>query len=302
MRALNLDQLNAFVEVATRGSFSAAARGLHLTQPAVSFQIRELERRLGVPLVERVGRRAGPTGAGRALLMHAAEVRKAVERLEATLARHRGDETGSVAIGTGATACIYLLPDALRRLKARFPGLEIAVRTGNTREIVQAVEDNVLDLALVTLPAPGRAIVTHPVMKDEMMAFFPPPGPPRGPVAPAVIAAGPLLLYEPGGNSRRVIDDWFLRASLAPKPIMELGSIEAIKQLVAAGLGAAILPGLALSREAGRGTARRLAPRLYRELGLVLRRDKPLSPALRAVVDELLSLGRRARPISPRTP
>lgn len=290
MRALNLDQLNAFVEVATRGSFSAAARGLHLTQPAVSFQIRELERRLGVPLVERVGRRAGTTGAGRALLSHAAEVRKAVERLETAIARHRGDETGSVTIGTGATACIYLLPEALRRLKARFPGLEIAVRTGNTREIVQAVEDNALDVALVTLPAPGRSITTQLVMKDEMLAYFPPPGPPRTPIGPATMAGGPLLLYEPGGNSRRVIDDWFLRASLAPKPVMELGSIEAIKQLVAAGLGAAILPGLSLTREAARGAARRLQPRLYRELGLVMRRDKPLSPGLREVVDELLRL------------
>lgn len=287
MRELNPDHLRAFADVAELGSFTAAAARLNLTQPAVSLQVRQLERRLGVRLLERVGRRALPTLAGEELLEHARRIEAAVGDAIAAMARHRAEAAGRVRIGTGATACIYLLPPALRTVRAARPALQIIVHTGSTPEILDAVEENRLDLALVTLPVPGRALVVTPVVEDEQVAIFPADGtPPPAEVTPAALAERPLVLYETGAHTRRLIDAWFLDGGLTPKPVMELASVEAIKEMVGAGLGCAILPRLAVGGTGARPdlVARPLAPPLYRQLGLVLRRDKVLDAGLRAVI------------------
>ena len=156
MSRLSLDQLHTFSHVVELGSFSAAARRLNLTQPAVSLQIKHLESRLGVRLIERIGRRAQPTAAGRDLIGHVQRIDEAVTGALNAAAYHRDGGTGRLRLGTGATACIYLLPPVLRALRQKFPSLEIVVSTGNTPDILQSLEDNAIDLALVTLPVPGR--------------------------------------------------------------------------------------------------------------------------------------------------
>ena len=298
MRSLNLDHLRAFGEVVAAGGFSAAAARLNLTQPAVSLQVRQLEQRLGVELIERVGRRATPTAAGRELLAHMRAIEGAVAEATEAMAAHATGVAGRVRLGTGATACIYLLPPVLRRLRKRFPGLEIVVSTGNTPDMLRAIEENAIDLGLVTLPAAGRALQVTPLVEDEMVAIAGPEErrlPAR--VTPAALAELPLVLYEPGANTRRVVDDWFMAAGLSLKPAMQLGSVEAIKQLVGAGLGLGLLPRMAVADRASRGglAVRSLTPRLDRQLGLVLRRDKPQSRALREVLAALHRLGRRHR-------
>jgi DNA-binding transcriptional LysR family regulator len=288
MRALNLDQLDAFVAVVELGSFSAAAARLNLTQPAVSFQIRQLERRFGLRLVERVGRRACPTAAGLDLLPHIRRIDAAAAGAIEAMAYYTEVVAGRVRLGTGATACIYLLPPLLAELRRRFPRLEIVVRTGNSPEILRALEDNALDVGLVTLPAPGRIFAIEKLIDDEIVAVFPPGIEAPDALTPAALARLPVLLYEPGGNARRVIDDWFARAGVALKPVMELGSVEAIKQLVAAGLGCGLLPRLAVAD--GTLEARSLMPPLFRELGLVLRRDKVPDGGLRELIRALGAL------------
>jgi DNA-binding transcriptional LysR family regulator len=289
MRSLNLDQLEAFAAVVELGSFSAAAARLNLTQPAISFQIRQLERRLGARLVERVGRRAQPTAAGRELLPHISRIETSVASAVEAVADHAQGVAGRVRIGTGATACIYLLPPLLSDLRRRFPLLEIVVRTGNSPEILRALEDNALDAALVTLPAPGRMFAVDKLLDDEIVVVFPPGFAAPVVVSPAALAELSVLLYEPGGNARRVIDDWFRQAGIALKPVMELGSIEAIKQLVAAGLGCGLLPLLAVGK-GGTLTAHPLAPPLHREIGLVVRRDKIPDRGLRELMRSLATL------------
>ncbi|WP_119421612.1 LysR family transcriptional regulator [Desertibaculum subflavum] len=295
MRSLNLDHLRAFGEVVATGGFSAAAARLNLTQPAVSLQVRQLERRLGVELVERTGRRATPTAAGRELLAHIRSIDGAVAGAMEAMAAHATGVAGRVRLGTGATACIYLLPTVLRRLRKRYPGLEIVVGTGNTPDMLRAIEENTLDLGLVTLPAAGRALQVTPLLRDEMVAIAA-PGDRRLPakVTAAALATQPVVLYEPGAHTRRVVDDWFLAAGQSLKPAMQLGSVEAIKQLVGAGLGLGLLPRMAVAQMASRGplAVRPLAPRLYRELGLVVRRDKPSS---RGLAEVIRALGRMAK-------
>ncbi len=171
MRDLKLDQLRSFAEVIELGTFSAAAERLQLSQPAVSLQVRQLERRLGLRLIERVGKRATPTPAGLELLEHARRIEAAVSGALDGMAAHASGALGRLRIGTGATACIYLLPPVLRDLRRRFPSLEITVRTGNTREVLKALEENTLDLGLVTLPAPGRMFEVTPILDDAFVAI-----------------------------------------------------------------------------------------------------------------------------------
>lgn len=292
MERINLDQLHGFATAIELGSFSAAAQRLDLTQPAVSLQVRQLEKRLGTPLVERLGRVLRPTAAGAELLVHVARIDAAVADALDAVAHHASGTAGRVRLGTGATACIFLLPPVLGALRQRFPGLEITVRTGNTADIVQAVEDNTLDLGLVTLPASGRMLDVTPVLQDAFVAIAP-----KGTALPKKVTASdlarhPVLLFEPGGQTRRIADTWFAQAGVALQPAMSLGSVEAIKELVAAGLGCAVLPGMAVQGTHGNAVeVRPLSPPLARTLAVVVRKDKRLHRGLRETVAALKALG-----------
>jgi DNA-binding transcriptional LysR family regulator len=293
MRRPSLSQLQTLAEVANSGSFLGAARKLGLTQPAVSLRIRELEQAVGLRLIERVGRRAEVTTAGATLLSFVKEIDATLDEALRSLALHSTSVTGRVRLGTGATACIYLLPPVLRALKSRYAALEIAVRTGNSGEILAALADNELDVAVVTLPAPGRSFEVKPLIEDEMVAIFPAVDAPIDRLTPSFFARQPvILLYEPAGNSRRVIDQWFRAGGELAKPGMELGNVEAIKKMVGAGLGSGIIPRMALAEGDEDLEVRSLAPRLHRRIGMVLRRDKVPDRPLKAVIKALSGLAK----------
>ncbi|VVE90458.1 LysR family transcriptional regulator [Pandoraea bronchicola] len=297
MRRLNLDQLHTFSEVVDAGSFSAAAARLDLSQPAVSLQVRQLEQRLKVRLIERVGKRLKPTSAGTALLEHARRIDAAVEDALQALSSHASGVAGEVAIGTGATACIHLLPPMLRAMRKRHPMLDIRVSTGNTDDVVSAVTENRLDIGLVTLPAAGRSLHITPVLRDEFVAIA--PAGDQGwatQVTPQTLAAAPMVAFESGSSTRLLIDEWFLQAGLRVRPVMALGSIEAIKEMVAAGLGYSIVPRMSVNAAHYRRGLRisTLAPELSRTLAIVVRQDKPLTPGLRKVLSALEALGSAA--------
>jgi DNA-binding transcriptional LysR family regulator len=293
MRDLKLDQLRTFTEVIALGSFSAAAERLRLSQPAVSLQVRQLEKGLGVRLTERVGKRATPTAAGTELIDHAKRIGEAVSTALDGMATHASGALGRVRIGTGATACIYLLPPVLRDLRRRFPTLEITVRTGNTADVLKTLEENTLDIGLVTLPAPGRMFEVTPVLDDAFVAIAAADDE-RLPdvVTPSALAKLPVVLYEAGGNTRRVVDEWFAAAGVGLTPVMDLGNVEAIKELVGAGLGCAVLPEIAVRNSRGRSpiVSRPLSPKLHRKLALVMRRDKLLTKGLREAIKALRRL------------
>jgi DNA-binding transcriptional LysR family regulator len=303
---LNLDHLRTFACVIDVGSFSAAAGRLGLSQPAVSLQLKQLERRLGIRLIERVGRRATPTAAGEELLSHARRIDATVANAFEAMARYAQGTVGRVRIGTGATACIYFLPPVLRQLRARFPSLDIVVSTGNTPDVLKAIEANAIDVGLVTLPSPGRMFDIKPVIADEFVVVSAIDGGrlPRR-ITPSDLANLPVVLYESGAHARLLIDQWALRAGHSLKPVMELGSVEAIKELVGAGLGCGVVPRMAI-RDADARTrisVHPLYPRLFRKLAIVLRHDKPLQKALREVVNAVkLAAGEFARSSSRPSP
>jgi DNA-binding transcriptional LysR family regulator len=286
--------------IARSGSFSRAGETLHLSQPAISHHVRHLERAVGVPLLIRRGRRASPTEAGAVLLEHAGRAFKALDEAREAIQRLQGRVAGRVAVGTGATASIYLLPPVLRRLRARYPQLDLVVLTGNSGEIAAAVSRGELDVGVVTLPVPaGRGLAISPFYVDRLVAIAPPVARwKRGaPMTAAELAREPVILYERGGTIRRVVDDWFRRGRATPRVAMELGNAEATKKLVGAGLGLSIVSEIAVKAEARAGglSLIPLRPALHRRIGIVRRRDRAPRPALQALVTALEAAANRAR-------
>jgi DNA-binding transcriptional LysR family regulator len=293
---VQLAQLRALQAVVRHASFSRAAEQLHLTQPAVSMQIRQLEGAVGLPLLERVGKRAFVTPAGELLLAHATRALRELETGLELVQQLRGVVAGRIRLGTSASISIYLLPPLLRRFRARYPGTELIVVTGNAPEIRRSVISNELDIGVVSLPVRERELAVSPLHRDELVAIAPPQSHWRKArvATPAQLAQESLILFEHGGTIRSVIDGWFRAAGASPGSPMELGNTEAIKKLVGAGLGLSITSGFTVREEAKAGTlvAVRLAPPLFREIGVIQRKDKPRTPALDAFVAALDELRR----------
>ncbi len=290
MREPTLRQLRTFLSVVESGGITAAALSLGLTQPAASQQLRELERAMGVRLLERVSGRAVPTAAGRALMEPARRACVAVDDARAVATAHRSGDAGRVRLGTGATASIHLLPPVLAELNERMPGLEVIVATGNTPDMLRRVEEGDLDAALVTMPAAlGPSLIAMPVATDPLVALLPEAMLPAGrrTLSAADLERLPLILYEAGANTRAIIDAWFRRGGRVPRPIMELGSVEAIKVLVSSGRGCSVLPALALGRDVGGAVIRPLRPPLLRQLAVVLRKEKVIDRGLGRLLDAL---------------
>lgn len=289
--AVTLRQLRAFLLTAENGSASTAARSLGVSQPAVSQQLQELEKLLRVRLIERVGIRMLPTPAGRALVDPVRRALAAVEQIEPTVAAFRERDAGLVRLGTGATACIHFLPEPLALTQAQLPNLQILVVTGNTDEIVTSVENGALDVGLVTGDAShsNPSIHMEPVFEEELVAILPRPLEYQLPAVlrPQDLGRQPLILFDPAGRTRHIIDAWFRAEGVRPIAAMELGSIEAIKTLVGAGLGVSLIPGLAARALPSNIVSRRLARPTRRQLSLVLRTDKVLDAGLRTLLAEI---------------
>src|SRR2546422_478346 len=215
---LRLARLETLAAVARHGSFSHAARELHLSQPAVSMQVRQLELALGLPLLERVGKRAFPTKAGELLLAHAGRALRELETGLEVVQQLRGIVAGRIRLGTSASFSIYLLPPALRRFRSRYPRTELTVVTGNAPEIARAVVGRELDVGIVSLPVRERELAVSPFYRDEVVAIAPPDRRwRRGRRAAARdLGSAPLILFARGATLRRVIDDWVRRAGAVP--------------------------------------------------------------------------------------
>lgn len=287
--------VRALAEIARRGSFSRAAEALSLSQPAVSLRIRQLETACGARLIERVGRRAALTDAGQRLLARAEPALAELDAAIQDLRHRRGEISGRVRLGAGPTAATYRLPPLLGRMRARHPNLDIFLTTNHPADLATAVIDNELDAALVALPIARRALTIMPVSDDPLIGIGPPGRLGRRPLQAAGLARQPLILFDRRDNIRQTVDTWFRAAGALPRPVMELSNVEAIKKLVAAGVGYSIVPAIATRGEARRGELSLipLAPPLARRLAIIRRRDKAVGPALEVVLAALA-----ARPLT----
>jgi DNA-binding transcriptional LysR family regulator len=296
MRSLNLDQLRTFVEVTKRGSFTAAAKALNLSQPAITHHVQELERRFKVVLLERIGKRAYPTDAGERLIEHARHLLDEDARTLVDMRKFNDGWLGRVRIGTSMTVLMYALPPILRQLKTEHPQLEINLKAGLTATTLKMLRTNDLDLGLCALPIEDPAFQTTGLFDDELFAILPADQKdvPKK-VTAAFLSRCPLILGHENSALRRTITDWLALAGPPPKPVMEFDNVETIKSLVAVGLGASIVPGLSLG--AGHAATTNIqvvpiSPRVKRRIGLVQLKGKRDTEGVKLVATALLALRR----------
>lgn len=295
MRNLNLDQLQTLVRVVELGNFSAAARSLNLTQPAVSLQVRELEERLGVRLVDRLGKRAFATAAGLDLIERARRLHGEAKEAEEAMRRHREGRTGRVRVTANDIFCSYLLPDAIKAFRAKRPNAEIVATIASSGNATEQAIDNRVDLAVVTMPVADRALDVRPFRREPIVAILP-PSETRAParLAATDLARHPMILDLPSAKYSRLVRAWFEAGGVEPKPVMETSAYESVKQLVRAGLAVSILPRVAVASSHYRDlVVRPLKPALTWDLALVQRRDKQPDPVVADMRDALLALRRR---------
>jgi len=253
---MNLNHLAIFHAVAETRGISLGAQRLHISQPAVSKQIQELERSLGTKLFDRVPRGVRLTESGELLAIYARRLFALEAEAETALAELRGLERGKLAIGASLTIGGYLLPEVLARFHQRYPGIELAVEIANTEEIQTRLLDSMLDIGLT------EGFMEHPELEvsefyqDEMVVIVPPGHSllRESHVTPERLCEEPFLMREEGSGTRAVVERAFAEQSLTPRAVMSLGSIEAIKRAVAAGIGVAVVSTLTVTLEVKTGT------------------------------------------------
>lgn len=275
-------QLSYFMKVADSGSFSRAAEGLLLTQPAVSKQIRALENELGERLFDRIGKKVFLTQTGRVLYGHAGKILQAVEEAR-TAVKYMAEEcSGELVIGTSDHISLHRLPSVLKAYISSYPSVDLKLRCHRSETILDMVNNNLVDLGVITLPAPSPHLVSKTVWKDPMSLVFP-KGHALGSrtvIRLKDITKYGMILPEGGTTTRMTIEAAFSRKRLVPNVTMEVAYIETIKGLVKAGLGISILPDKAVEQETINGTLIKSGIQdavFLRDLGVVYLKDKFLS-------------------------
>jgi DNA-binding transcriptional LysR family regulator len=252
-------QLATFCAVVERESFSRAAERLGVTQPAVSLQMRALEERLGVKVLDRSGRRVEPTEAGRRLYRNAQRLLQVEEQLlEDVDGANGGLLTGTLAIGASTGPGAHLVPLLLCEFQRAHPELRIALSIWDTQAVIERVADREVELGVVGASRKHRSLVFEPLARDEIVLAVPPEHPVAGgELAVDDLRTETLLVMQEGAGVRLVVEEELRRAGLrlgSLEPQLELGLQESVKSAVAAGYGVAFISRTAIEGELSAGT------------------------------------------------
>lgn len=253
---MNFERLRIFAEVARLGGFTRAAGALYLSQSNVSTQVGLLERELGTPLFRRMGRRVSLTEPGETLYRHARQIFALAGEAEDALRGLQALERGTLRVGGSMTPGVYILPSLLGRFRQRHPGLRLQLTIGNSAQVRGLVRQGELDVGIVGQPMPDeRDLVQDAVLDDELLLVVPPghAWAARDRIEPAALAETELIMREPGSGTRATIEAALSAQGHHVVAGMEIGSIEAIKLAVRAGLGVSILSCWAVGEELARG-------------------------------------------------
>ena len=285
----SLYYLRTFHAVATERSFTLAGRKLDLSQPAVSAQIRALERQFGGRLFEVRKRRVYLTAEGEALLPYVERVLALLREAEDAVAATQGLERGYLAFGASTTIGNYLLPPVLARFTEAHPGLRVDVAVDTSAGVAERVLADELPFGLVEAPATDPGLEVRAIGTDEMILIAPPNHPwvRGGPIAVEELRHARLVRREAGSGTHALVEQALGREGVAMPVAAVLGSTEALKEAVLAGLGVAWVPRLAVARELRARDLAAVAVRDFtipRTLSLVIARGRSLSPAGHAFV------------------
>ncbi|HEX6278455.1 MAG TPA: LysR family transcriptional regulator [Pyrinomonadaceae bacterium] len=249
---MEIRQLKAFLAIAEAKTFTAGARRVNVTQAAISMQIRQLEEEVGLQLFTRTPRRVILTEAGEYLLERARKILREHDSALAEIAEVAGAEYGRLRIGTASgTFAMNQLPRILHRLKEKFPNSELTVSSGTSQRLVDKMMHGEIDTAFVSLPVDNANITTESIFSDEIVAIAHPSHrlAKEKFISAATLAGEDLILGERGGNTRRMIDEFFAAANVKPNITMELSRQEAINLMVENNLGVGMAGAKSVARE-----------------------------------------------------
>ncbi|MBS7539423.1 LysR family transcriptional regulator [Ancylobacter lacus] len=304
MRNVTLKQLRALAAVIETGTVTAAAKVLNVTPPAVTMQVQLLEEQLGLPLLDRAGDRFQPSDAGREVLAAVARMERALADCNAALDAMKGLDAGRVSVGIVSTAK-YFAPNALGVFARLHPGVDVALVVGNREDIVAALRNDAIDVAIMGRPPVDIEVdkallgahphviiapVTHPLLGRRIVA--------------ADLAGSTFLVREPGSGTRNLMERFFQEAGVSTRIGMEIGSNETIKQAVMAGLGLSFISAHTVAHEVANGRLALLDVEglpVVRQWFVVKRSAKRLTPPALALNEFLARRGSEflPKPVSP---
>lgn len=285
---MNLRQLHVFATVAEAGNITAGSELLHISQPAVSKHIRDLEQELDTLLLDRHPRGVTLTEAGEVVLRHARRMKALQEDVREELASLRGLRSGHLAIGASTTIGSYLVPEALELFHRTHPGIRLSLEVANTRHIQTRLSNYELDLGLTEGFVESEDLEAEVFAHDRLVPVAAPDFVHRHRVdGLQTLAQLPCVLRESGSGTRAVVERAFERHSTRVQPLMSLGNTEAIKRVVAGGLGYTVISELAVRDELDTKRLCKLKiPELSipRPLHLIRLKGRSTSPALAAFI------------------
>jgi DNA-binding transcriptional LysR family regulator len=288
-------RLQVFHTVARQLSFTKAAESLHMTQPAVTFQVRQLEEYFNTRLFDRTHNRISLTDAGVRVYEYADRIFELYAEMENAVREMTGEISGMLMIGASTTIAEYMLPALLGDFKQKYPDVQVHLKVANTDGIVSMVENNVIDLGVVEAPVLNKNLVVDECRKDQLVAIVPTKHPlaDRDAVRVTELLEYPYIGREEGSGTREVIYEYLSDLGLDANDVhisMELGSPEAIKGAVEAGMGVSIVSRVTIQKELQLGTlvALNLDPSLERPFAFVHQKQK----FRRRAMNELLEFAR----------
>jgi DNA-binding transcriptional LysR family regulator len=288
-------RLQVFHTVARLLSFTKAAETLHMTQPAVTFQVRQLEEHFNTRLFDRTHNRISLTDAGKRVYEFSDRIFELYADMESAVREMTGDISGVLIMGASTTIAEYMLPALLGDFKKKYPDVNVQLKVSNSDGIVHMVENNVIDLGVVESPVLNKNLVVEMCRMDQLVAVVSPLHPlaQRGTVDMEEFLRYPYICREEGSGTREVISEYMIEQGVNPAQVnlcMELGSPESIKGAVEAGMGVSIVSLATIQKELKLGTLVRLylEPVLERPFSFVHQKQKFRHRAM----DELLEFAR----------
>ena len=276
---MDLRQLEMFKAVAENNSFTKASRELHVAQSAISRKIGMLEEELGSLLFKRVNRRIYLTPAGETLLRYTRRIFRDLENAATEVSEMGRLQRGRLKVGAGMIACVYILPTILERFKEAYPEVELEVVTGPTTQLIERLRENEIDLGLFTLPVEFPDLKVIPLFNEEMVIVSSTKHPvlsKRKRLRAAELSEYPMILFQEGTYTRKLLDEFFSELKIMPKISMAAENVATIKPLVKINLGISILPARSVFEEVERKELHmlRLADyKLVRAQGLVFQKS-----------------------------
>ena len=288
---MELRHLRYFEAVARYSHVTRAAAELHIAQPALSKQISQLEQELGVALFDRVGRNVRLTEAGEALLPHARAVMAQVEAGRAEMAERIGLRRGRATIGTPPTVGTKLLPPVLAAFNRQYPGIELRLHEAGVQTLLDLLETGLTDVAVVTLPVEDEQLTVMPLFTEEMVVAVWREHHLAGQEQVEIrqLQHEPWVLSPQNYELREATLSACLAAGFAPRVVLDGGETDILLRFVAAGIGVALVPRLAMLGASDLVPLRVCDQRLTRTLGIVWRGDRAASPAARALREFLVA-------------